>query len=43
MYYLQHQDYTAVQGIVTAIAVIVALISFAIDVIAAIVDPRVRY
>ncbi|HEX3336732.1 MAG TPA: ABC transporter permease subunit, partial [Jatrophihabitans sp.] len=43
VYYLQHQDYTAVQGIVTAIAVIVALISFLIDVIAAIVDPRVRY
>ncbi|MDT4924602.1 MAG: peptide/nickel transport system permease protein [Pseudonocardiales bacterium] len=43
VYYLQHQDYTAVQGIVTAIAVIVALISFVIDVIAAIVDPRVRY
>lgn len=41
--YLQHNDYTAVQGIVTATAVIVALISFLIDVIAAIVDPRVRY
>lgn len=42
-YYLQRQDYIAVQGIVTAIAVIVALISFLIDVIAALVDPRVRY
>jgi peptide/nickel transport system permease protein len=42
-FYLQHNDYIAVQGIVTAIAVIVALISFLIDVIAAIVDPRVRY
>jgi ABC-type dipeptide/oligopeptide/nickel transport systems, permease components len=41
--YLQRQDYIAVQGIVTAIAVIVALISFLIDVIAALVDPRVRY
>jgi peptide/nickel transport system permease protein len=42
-YYLQRQDYIAVQGIVTAVAVIVALISFLIDVIAAVVDPRVRY
>jgi peptide/nickel transport system permease protein len=41
-YYLQRQDYIAVQGIVTAVAVIVALISFLIDVIAAVVDPRVR-
>jgi peptide/nickel transport system permease protein len=42
-YYLQRNDYIAVQGIVTAIAVIIAIISFLIDVIAAIVDPRVRY
>lgn len=42
-YYLQRQDYIAVQGIVTAVAVIVALISFLIDIIAAISDPRVRY
>jgi peptide/nickel transport system permease protein len=43
VYYLGRQDYIAVQGIVTAIAVIVALISFLIDVIAAVIDPRVRY
>jgi peptide/nickel transport system permease protein len=43
VYYLGRQDYVAVQGIVTAVAVIVALISFLIDVIAALVDPRVRY
>ncbi len=42
-FYLQHNDYIAVQGIVTAIAVIVAIISFLIDVIAAIIDPRMRY
>jgi len=42
-YYLQRQDYVAVQGIVTATAVVVALISFLIDVVAALVDPRVRY
>lgn len=41
--YLQRKDYIAVQGIVTAIAVVVALISFLIDVIAAVIDPRVRY
>jgi peptide/nickel transport system permease protein len=41
--YLSHRDFIAVQGIVTAIAVVVALISFLIDVIAAVVDPRVRY
>jgi peptide/nickel transport system permease protein len=43
VYYLGRQDYVAVQGIVTAVAVIVALISFLIDVIAALIDPRVRY
>jgi peptide/nickel transport system permease protein len=41
--YLRNNDYTAVQGIVTAAAIAVALISFLIDVIAAIVDPRIRY
>ncbi|MEO9139182.1 MAG: ABC transporter permease [Jatrophihabitans sp.] len=43
VYYLGRQDYIAVQGIVTAIAVIVALTSFLIDVVAAVIDPRVRY
>jgi peptide/nickel transport system permease protein len=42
-FYLGRQDYIAVEGIVTAVAVIVALISFLIDVVAALVDPRVRY
>ncbi|MEP6598446.1 MAG: ABC transporter permease [Actinomycetota bacterium] len=41
--YLLRRDFIAVQGIVTAIAVVVAIVSFLIDVIAAIVDPRVRY
>jgi peptide/nickel transport system permease protein len=41
--YLINLDFIAVQGIVTAIAVVVAIISFVIDVIAAIIDPRVRY
>jgi peptide/nickel transport system permease protein len=42
-HYLLALDFIAVQGIVTAIAVVVAIASFVIDVIAAIVDPRVRY
>jgi peptide/nickel transport system permease protein len=42
-YFLNRRDFVAVQGIVTAAAVIVALISFVIDVIAALIDPRVRY
>lgn len=41
--YLIKRDFIAVQGIVTAIAIVVAIISFLIDVIAAVVDPRVRY
>ena len=41
--YLIRRDFVAVQGIVTAIALIVAVVSFLIDVIAAVVDPRVRY
>jgi len=42
-HYLLARDFVAVQGIVTAIAVVVAVVSFLIDVIAAVVDPRVRY
>jgi peptide/nickel transport system permease protein len=41
--YLIKRDFVAVQGIVTAIALIVAIVSFLIDVVAALVDPRVRY
>lgn len=41
--YLLRRDFVAVQGIVTAIALVVAIMSFLIDVVAAIVDPRVRY
>jgi peptide/nickel transport system permease protein len=41
--YLVRRDFIAVQGIVTAIAVIVAIFSFLIDVVTAVVDPRVRY
>ncbi|MDR0504578.1 MAG: ABC transporter permease [Bifidobacteriaceae bacterium] len=41
--YLLARDFVAVQGVVTAIAVVVAVCSFLIDVINALVDPRVRY
>ncbi|MGJ9413941.1 ABC transporter permease [Aeromicrobium sp. CF4.19] len=41
--YLRARDFLAVQGIVTLIAVIVAVTSFLIDVIVALVDPRVRF
>ncbi|MWB99013.1 ABC transporter permease [Agromyces seonyuensis] len=41
--YLQARDFVAVQGIVALLAVIVALTNFLVDVIAAIIDPRVRY
>jgi peptide/nickel transport system permease protein len=41
--YLQARDFVAVQGIVALLAVIVALTNFIVDVIAAIIDPRVRY
>ena len=41
--YLQARDFVAVQGIVALLAVIVALTNFLVDVIAALIDPRVRY
>ncbi|ACZ32263.1 binding-protein-dependent transport systems inner membrane component [Xylanimonas cellulosilytica DSM 15894] len=41
--YLQARDFVAVQGIVALMAVVVAVTNFLVDVIAAVVDPRVRY
>jgi peptide/nickel transport system permease protein len=41
--YLQARDFVAVQGIVVMLAVIVALTNFVVDIIAALIDPRVRY
>ncbi|TFV90463.1 ABC transporter permease [Blastococcus sp. CT_GayMR16] len=41
--YVQARDFVAVQGIVVMLAVIVALTNFIVDVIAALIDPRVRY
>jgi peptide/nickel transport system permease protein len=41
--YLQARDFVAVQGIVILLAVIVAVTNFIVDIIAALIDPRVRY
>lgn len=41
--YLASRDFVAVQGIVALIAVIVAVTNFVVDIIAAFIDPRVRY
>lgn len=41
--YLQARDFVAVQGIVVMLAVIVAVTNFIVDVVAALIDPRVRY
>lgn len=41
--YLKKRDFVAVQGIVILIAIIVAVINFLVDVICALIDPRVRY
>ncbi|RIJ51762.1 ABC transporter permease [Clavibacter lycopersici] len=41
--YLAARDFVAVQGIVALLAVIVAVTNFIVDVVAALIDPRVRY
>jgi len=41
--YLGARDFVAVQGIVALLAVIVAVTNFLVDVVAALIDPRVRY
>jgi len=41
--YLNQRDYVAVQGIVTVFALIVVGVSLLIDVVTALIDPRVRY
>lgn len=41
--YLGARDFVAVQGIVALMAVIVAVMNFIVDVVAALIDPRVRY
>jgi peptide/nickel transport system permease protein len=41
--YLRSRDFVAVQGIVAVLAVVVAVTNFVVDIIAALIDPRVRY
>jgi len=41
--YVNSRDYLAVQGLVTFFALVVVLVSVLVDVINALVDPRVRY
>ena len=41
--YINERDYGAVQGIVTIFAVAVVLISLLVDIVNALIDPRVRY
>lgn len=40
---ISSRDYTAVQSVITVFALLVSLISLAVDVIYSLVDPRVRY
>ena len=41
--YLNNRDYIGVQGLITFFALIVVVISLFIDIINALIDPRVRY
>lgn len=43
VHYLNNRDYIAVQGIITAFALVVVIVSLVIDVVTVIVDPRVKY
>ena len=41
--YITSRDYVAVQGLVTFFAVVVVVVSVVVDIVNALVDPRVRY
>jgi peptide/nickel transport system permease protein len=41
--YIEQRDYAAVQGIITLFAVLVVVISILIDIVNALIDPRIRY
>jgi peptide/nickel transport system permease protein len=41
--YLEKRDYGAVQGLITLFAVVVILASLVVDIVNAMIDPRVRY
>ena len=41
--FLNARDFVAVQGIVALLAVIIAVTNFIVDVLAAIIDPRIKF
>ncbi len=41
--YISGRDYGAVQGLVTIFALVVILASLVVDIVNALIDPRVRY
>ena len=41
--YLNSRDYIGVQGIVTVFALVVVVVSVVIDLLNALIDPRIRY
>ena len=41
--YINGRDYGAVQGIITIFAIVVILVSLIVDIVNALIDPRVRY
>jgi len=41
--YLDARDYNAVQGLVTFFAIVVIIVSMLVDIVNAMIDPRVRY
>jgi len=41
--YLTKRDYSAVQGLVTFFAIAVVVVSLVVDIVNALIDPRVRY
>jgi peptide/nickel transport system permease protein len=43
VFYINNRDYGAVQGIVTVFAIAVVLISVLVDIVNALIDPRVRF
>jgi peptide/nickel transport system permease protein len=43
VFYINNRDYGAVQGIVTLFAIAVVLISLLVDIVNALIDPRVRF
>ncbi len=41
--YIEDRDYVAVQGLITVFAIVVVLMSLLVDIVNALIDPRVRY